>query len=161
MPPRYPDVNGIRTSFCSIRFDIDGLPVPGIDSINYRDTHEVGKIRGSSRKPIGRTFGNLDYEGDVEFYQAEWVSMVLPLLTLGGRRPFSSVSTTITVAYTEVGLPRDQIVTDVLVGARLVAPDQSNAQGTDATKVKLTLNLMDIIWANKFRSAFDDNLFIR
>lgn len=155
MPPRYPDVNGIRTSYCSIQLNLDGLPIVGVDSINYRNTHEVGKIRGTSAKPIGRTRGNLDFEGDIEFYQAEWASLVLP--KLGGPFgifEFSARSWTVTVAYSEVGAPRDQIVTDTLIGVRFLAPDQSNAQGTDAAKVKLTMNIMDIIWNQSYQALF-------
>lgn len=154
MPPRYPDVNGIRTSYCSIQLNLEGLPLIGVDSVNYRNTHEVGKIRGTSAKPIGRTRGNLDFEGDIEFYQAEWASLILPKLTFFGVREFSATSWTVTIAYSEVNAPRDQIVTDTLEGVRFLAPEQSNAQGTDATKVKVTMNIMDIIWANRYQALF-------
>lgn len=147
--PRSPDVNGMRTSYCSIELGIDGIPVIGVDSINYRDTHEIGKIRGTSALPIGRTKGNGDAEGDITVYQADWNAILLPKLTLGGSVGFAELAWPVKIVYAEQLNPQDT-VTDRLVGVRFTAPDIANAQGTDATKVKLTLNIMQIVWSNLY-----------
>lgn len=147
--PRYPDVNGVRTSYCSIEFGLDGIPAIGVDSINYRDTHEIGKIRGSSASPIGRTRGNGDAEGDITIYQAEWNSIFLPKLTRGGAFGYAELAWPVKIVYAELLSP-DDTVTDRLEGVRLTAADIANAQGTDATKIKLTMNIMKIFWSKLY-----------
>jgi hypothetical protein len=149
MPILYPDVNGNRTSYCSIVFGIDGAPIKGVKSINYRETHEIPKIRGTSPKPIGRTRGSSDFEGDIELYQAEW-NAILPLLTKGGIFGFAEPSFTVTVSYAELGRPAD-LVNDKLVGVRFHSPDVANTEGTDAVVVKVGMSIMDITWSKQFK----------
>lgn len=149
---QYPDVNGVRTSYCSIVAGFDGFPIVGLRSINYREPLEIGKIRGTSPKPIGRTRGNADIEGDMEMYAEEWKNQLLPKLAgLFGLSGFSEASIPIKVSYAERRNPSG-IHSDHLIGVRIHSPDRTNTEGTDASIVKLTLDIMDIVWANKYRS---------
>lgn len=150
MPPRYPDVNRMRTSYCSIELGIDGVKIKGVNAINYRETHEVGKGRGTASKPQWRTRGEVDFEGDLEILQADWVQLMLPKLALGGLFGFAELGWPVTITYAEISAPTD-FVTDRLVGVRFLAPDVSNSPGTDAIAIKVTMNIMDIIWANRYR----------
>jgi hypothetical protein len=146
--PAYPDVNGVRNSYASVRFAVEAVEIVGIEAINYRETHEVAKIRGTSAKPQGRTRGVADYEGDIEILQADWKAL-LPKLTLGGAIGFAERAWPITVAHSELLAPAD-VVIDTLIGVRFLGPDQALAQGPDATKLKITLSIMRIIWAGRF-----------
>lgn len=142
--PTYPDVNGHRTSYCSIELGVAGqLPIAGVKSINYREMPEVGKIRGTNVKPMGRTRGQVDFEGDIEFYQREWRNL-MPVLSQLGLFGFSEVSYPVTVVYAEEASPLD-IVIDELIGVRFMGPENAHAEGPDALVVKLTLNIMDLI----------------
>jgi hypothetical protein len=142
--PFYPDINGIRTSFVSLFCGVDALPLIGIKSINYRVTHERAKIRGTSAHPIGRTRGQVDYEGDIEVYQAEWYKFLLPRLSNLGLVGYSETSHTVTCAWAEEASPLD-IVQDTLVGVMFDADDIAAAEGPDAATVKATMNIMRII----------------
>ena len=148
--PIYPDVNGVRTSYCSIELGVDGLKLQGITSINYRETAEIPKIYGTSAKPLGRPRGRVDFEGDIEMFRAEW-NQLLVKLTRNGTVGFMELAWPITVTYSEALAP-DDTVTDRLVGARFHSPDAPNAEGAEATKIKVSLSLMDIRWANKYQS---------
>jgi hypothetical protein len=151
MPPRYPDVNGIRTSYASIELGVDGQIIKGVTSINYRETHEIGKGRGTASRPQWRTRGELDFEGDIEILQADWLHYLLPKITRGNVFGFGELAWTVKVVYAEISSPTD-IVTDRLDGVRFTAPEVNATPGVDAITVKLTLSIMDIIWANKYRS---------
>jgi hypothetical protein len=143
--PLYPDVNGVRTSYCSIELAVNGIRLKGVRSINYRETHEVPKIRGTSSHPIGRTRGIVDFEGDIELYQADWLAL-LPTLTLVGTVGFAEIAHTVSVMYAELLSPQDTVL-DTLVGVRFLAPESSGSEGADAQMIKLTLSIMDILWA--------------
>jgi hypothetical protein len=147
--PAYPDINGIRTSFASLVIGVDALPLVGVKSLNYRVTHERQKIRGTSAHPIGRTRGQVDYEGDIEFYQAEWYKFMLPKLSALGVLGFSETSHTLNAAWAEEASPLD-IVADQLVGVTFDAPDIAAAEGPDAATVKLTMNIMRIVFDGRY-----------
>lgn len=148
MPLLYPDVNNARTSYCSIEFGFPGRLIPGIKSINYKDNGEIPKIMGTNAVPIGRVRGKADAEGDVEFYQKEWDSL-LPILTQGGLVGYMEIAWPITVTYAE---PSNLIDTrtDKLVGVRFFGAEKSNSEGTDALTVKLQMSIMRIQWHGRF-----------
>lgn len=150
-PPRYPDVNGIRTSYASIELAFNGgYKLKGIKSINFRQPHTVPKIWGTSAKPIGRTRGQEDSDGDIEFYQQEF-DFMLPILSRAGVFGFSETGNLITVSYAELLSP-EVTVTRALVGTRLISPDSSNSEGPEASTVKCSLSIMDIVWGEGFQA---------
>ncbi len=146
--PNYPDVNGVRTAYCSIEVGIAGFFLKGVKSLNYKDNGEIPKIFGTSPIPIGRTRGQNDSEGDIEFYQEEWDEM-LPLLTLAGSIGYMEGIWPISVTYAEPS-QMAKTKTDQLVGVRFMSAERSNAEGTDALTVKLSLSIMRIVWHTKF-----------
>jgi hypothetical protein len=149
MPPIYPDVNGNRTAYCSIELGINGNITKGVKSINYKEMLEIPKMRGTSAKPQGRGRGTVDFEGDIEFYQADWNALLF-LLSRGGTIGFSELGHLISVTHAEAISPGDTVV-DRLVSARLHSPEVALSEGGDLTTVKVTLSIMDIIWSNKFK----------
>lgn len=141
--PKYPEVNGQAVSYASIRFKVDGTEIVGVLSINYKETAEFGKVRGTSRKPIARTAPVGTYEGDIELLHKDWKAL-LPTLTENGKIGYAEGSHSISVAYSEPSDP-DSTQTDELIGVRFHSAERSNAEGSDALKVKVMLDMMDIV----------------
>lgn len=148
---RYPDINGVRTSFCSIQFGIESIPIVGIKEINYEESQDVKPIYGTSRKPVGRPAGTVAYTGSIVVYQKEFYQVILPkLLSLGVTQGITTgawalVSAPIVIAYSEEQSPEDT-VSDTLSGVRLMAPKASHSEGPDALTMSLTMSIMDILW---------------
>jgi hypothetical protein len=140
--PRYSDVNGNRTSFCDVKFGVDGVQIKGIKSISYDEDHEIPEIYGTSSDPIGRTAGKRKFTGEIEWYQAEWVYM-LPILTRGGLFGFAQLAHTVTVVYATMLSPLDT-VSDNLIGVRIHSPKRSVSEGAEAATVKTGLSIMGI-----------------
>jgi hypothetical protein len=152
MAIRYPDINGVRTSFASIELNIWGaaeaIRLRGIRSINYRDTGDIPKIRGASGTPIGRVRGESDTEGDIEIYQKEWDEL-LPILTRNGLFGYMETVNAIAVTYSDL-LDNIGTKTDRLDGVRFYGADRSNSEGGDALTVKLSLSIMEIAWHGRY-----------
>ena len=146
--PNYPDVNGVRTSYCSIELGIDGLKLVGVTAINYKETGEIPKIKGTSPKPVGRTRGMVDFEGDLEMLQEEWDELLVKL-TRNGTIGYMEEAWPVSVTYAEPSQP-SKTKTDRLIGVRFHSAEKSNSEGADALSVKLQMSIMDIVWNNKY-----------
>lgn len=148
----YPtEVNGVRTSFCSLKFDVQGWVVPDLYAINYGAPGEIGKVRGTHHQAISRTRGSVDHEADIELPQRAW-KWLLHLITAGGRRGYMRAPFTLKCSYAEPGYP-NETVTDILVGSRFMSPATGGQAGSnDEQRVRLTLSVMEIIWANRYRA---------
>ena len=144
------DVNGVRTSYCSIEFEVDGHRIVDVDEINYSAPGEIPKLRGTHHQAIGRPRGSVDHEGSIVLAQKAWKNL-LPKLTRNGLVGFMRLPWTLKCTYAEEQSPSDT-VTDRLVGTRFHSPDIANAQSAEAIKIRVSLSLMDIIWANKYRA---------
>lgn len=148
-PLPYPQVNGFKTSFCSIEMRINGgLQLPGIKAISYKEALSFGKVYGNSSSKQGRTRGQLDGTGSIEVYQDQWYAL-LDTVTLGGARGLSEGSDAITITYSEgMGIAMLATKCDVLPGVRFHSPDFSGSEGTDALTVKLEFDILGpIVWA--------------
>lgn len=142
-PISYPQINGHRFAFASIELFMNGLPLPalGIKSINYAQSLEPGDVYGSRPQKIGRTRGKQDASCDFEMYRLEWENLKTTLGAAGigyGEQPFD-----ITVVWSE--LPFSPVITDAIIGVRITKAEFSNTEGTDASTVKLTGNVMRLI----------------
>jgi hypothetical protein len=148
----YPLINGYEPSFCSIEVKIVGsgvvLPLPGIKAINYSDPLTRSTIYGHSVHPAGRTRGQLKPAGSIEFYKRQW-TQVVDVLTSNGLWGIAERSWGVTVMYGELGMTP---TVDLLDGVSLHSPDMSNSEGTEASVVKCTLDIMAILWNGKNRS---------
>jgi hypothetical protein len=142
-------INGNEYSYASIEVAIAGVPHGvGFKSINYGDSVEVGEKRGAgNRYVMGTTAGHYKAEGDAEVYRREWNELVAKLgLVSGGLRVgISELRLPITVSYAE--LPSSPVITDLLLGVRITGVRSDNAEGTDASIVKLTFgDITKIRW---------------
>lgn len=140
IPISYPLVNGHRYSFVSIEFGANGAIMRGVSSIDYGDELTPGKMRGTGPNVIGRTRGEYDGDGEVEMYRLEWENLKSTLGVAGVG--FGETAWPITVTYGETGQP---VVTDTLEGCRITKVRTGGQEGSDPTKVKLTIDLLRIL----------------
>lgn len=144
MPPLavpYPLINGHRYSFSSIELIINSLPnVVGFSSINYKPSLKASLVYGSRPQPLGRTRGKVEYTFDFEMYRLEFEILKATL----GAGPFGYGETQFDtiVQYWELAQP---VVTDKILSARIEEVDLSNADGPDASKVKVTCSALGIV----------------
>ena len=144
--PAFPDINGVKTSYCSLELGLDGVRLKGVKSLNYRESLEIGMIRGLSSHPIGRTRGQVEFEGDIEIYQADWLTL-LPILTVAGKFGFSELAHTLFCTYAEIVASPTEVTQDIIEGVRIHSPENSvAADSADAQIVKLSLSIMNIRW---------------
>ena len=140
----YPHVNGAECSFCSIEFKVGGgIKLPGCKSINYKDPLEFGKIWGTSPQKQGATRGKLDPSGDIEIYRSQFTAL-MEVLTRGGTVGYADLRWPITIVYAEVGA---MVTTeDFLSAVRFHSADHTNAEGVEATTVKLQMDPMQVVY---------------
>lgn len=132
-----PLVNGHRYSFASIEVDFGGFVIVAITAINYTDELQPGIIMGSDPNRVGRTIGQRKLTCDFEMYRREWDVFRDALGQSYGRKPFN-----ITIQYAEsIG---DPVTTDQIIECRIVRVEKSNAEGSDALKVKVVIDPNDI-----------------
>lgn len=144
MAIQYPLLNGVRHSFTSIELRATTGENFGevyfIKSCNYTRTRSRGMVRGNHPDPLGKTRGENEYTGDVELYLAEWQDFVTNVLGAAG---YGDVFFNLVITYNETGF--DPIV-DEIRGCTWDTSDAQNAQGTDPTVRKVTLNPIKILF---------------
>ncbi len=136
----YPLINGHRFSWASVeaQFGSVGLII-GIKSINYSPELMPGKVYGTAPQKIGRTRGKEDSSADCEMLRLEFENLKETLGNSGVG--YGETAFDIVVQYREEGQP---VVTDTLIGNRITKVDLQNADGTDPSCAKLTLDPMRI-----------------
>ena len=138
-----PLVNGNYYSFANISWKVNGLFVLGIKSINYGHKVNSAFVRGTNALPLGITQGQYEPHADVEIFRPQWELLLASLAPTGVG--YMEVSSDMTVTYggglDNAGLPT---VTDQLIGCRITQVELSNADGVDASSVKLTIMPLQI-----------------
>lgn len=135
----YPDINGKRYSWASIKVNIGNQQYLGVKSINFNEKVDPQKIHGTGQNIIGATAGMYDADGDVEVYQAEADDIITALGVGWGNRPL-----TITVQYEDDGQPT---VTKTLI-VRLTARTQGGSESGEAMTSKFTMFFLAPIDSN-------------
>jgi hypothetical protein len=143
-PLPVPNILGHYWSFGSIELVVvtPRGPVRIVDcvGINYAPSMEVGDVYGTLPQKLGTTRGKQNAEGSLELNMRAWEAL-RTALGVGGIG-YSETRFQIIVSYGEAGTP---VKTDILEGCRIVRVEYSNADGTEASKVSLTLNVMRIV----------------
>ncbi len=70
-------VNGVMYGWGNLTFMPFGVPLVGITKISFTRKQDKKNEMGRGYEPIGRTYGNITYEGSVEIYQEElqkWIN---------------------------------------------------------------------------------------
>ncbi len=66
-----PMINGVVHSWANLSVAIAGVPVTGINKINYKDEQSVDNIYGAGQKPIGRGYGKIEYSATIGLERSE------------------------------------------------------------------------------------------
>jgi len=142
LPISYPLINGHRYSWTSLEIGVgpSGTVMRGVSSIDYCDELTPGKLRGTGPNVIGRTRGEYDGDAEIEMYRLEWENLKSQLGTNGVG--FGETAFPISVQYAEANQP---VVTDTLEGCRITKVRTGGAEGSDPTKVKLSIDLTRIL----------------
>jgi len=132
-------VNGNRHSWVSITLDADGLPIGGIKSLDYSDNLEPGTPYGTGPVALGYTRGKYTAEFSTEMYRKEFELLKARLGVAGVG--FMETVGIYNVSYLERDLEGGEPITDTIV-ARISKVEASNADGTDASSVKVTFKVI-------------------
>jgi hypothetical protein len=76
MPGNTPLINGTSYAWANISFILFNVPVVGITAINYKRKQKKDNNYGKGYRPVGRGYGNEEYEGDIEVYLETWQAIV-------------------------------------------------------------------------------------
>ncbi len=131
----YPLINGVAYSFAELSIKVGAYKTIGFKSINFSESVERGKVRGTGMRKLALTPGELDADASLELYQADWFEL-LELLGDGYMKARFPV---------HVDFSNEAEVHSVdLGGVQIKKVDDSHSQGTDPLTVKLDLDVMSV-----------------
>jgi hypothetical protein len=143
----FPSVAGQIVSWAEIGISLNifggqSFVTSDFSAVNWDESLEPGKVRGTGGRIIGRTVGEYDANGSMSMYydKAKEFDRALAALKPNqiGLVPFD-------VAVSWEPLSGDGTVhTCTLVGCRIAGRSVSNANGTDPTVVEYTLSVIRI-----------------
>lgn len=134
-----PSINGVFFSWSSISLGANGLAIPGVKAINYKDSLTPGKPRGTSSIWQGHTQGQYEADADIELYRAYHEQFKLSL----GGPGFMQVKMIVVVQYFHPSLG---VLTDTIIG-RVMGNEASNSDSPDASTIKHPIAVLEpILW---------------
>ena len=71
-----PLINGVAYSFITINFNLFGVPVKGITSIDFKTKQAKTNNYGAGPDPVSRGYGKKEYDGSIEIYLDEWKKVI-------------------------------------------------------------------------------------
>jgi hypothetical protein len=145
-----PFINGNRYSFASIDIIANGRLFVGATKIAYGSSLKPGKIRGSDAEVIGRTPGEADHRCELELLQREFHDLIGTLGPGFGLVRFDvQVQFAEDLPYENNGYVTEGVRTHSIIGVRIVDVDFHSEEGTEANKVRLTLDPVTISYGAK------------
>ena len=149
----FPSLNDIEPSWADIivTATVSGGILVGIEAIaalKWSRKVEVGERRGASGgRVMARTTGQSSFEASGTFYRSGVRSLEKALMAVAPRRGLqaiiSLVSFDIMVQHTPPG--EIEIYQTLIKGCRYLGDSDDMKEGSDADKVELTLNPMEIV----------------
>lgn len=152
MPLPLPLINGQRCDAASYTITINGLRYFGVKSLDYSDTLEPGKVKGTSPVVLGRTVGSYDASGSIELYVEEALDletqlsgMALAQYPQGGGHGLGQAVFSINVSVYELSTGFG--ISDTLVGCRVknISHTMPTAGGGDPGSKKFDLDILSIL----------------
>jgi hypothetical protein len=132
-------INGIHWSWQSVEIAANGIVLPGVKSMNYKDSMTPGKVRGTSAIWLGYTDGQYEADADMEVFRTQDEAFKLALGGIG----FMQRRMVVTVTYFHPELPP---VVDTIV-ARIMGNEVGLSDSPDAAAVKHPLCVLaPILW---------------
>lgn len=141
----YPLVNGKRSDFTSLRFNIFGEKYVGVKSIDYKISKKKKKIHGTPDYAIARTRGQSDASGSLEVLRDEG-NAILAALAAKGDDPMD-VEFDIVISFANKG---QKVQTDRCISVVITDIDLNFAQGEEPNMIKFDLDIMEL-WVNGVR----------
>lgn len=71
-----PLINGVSYSWANVKLVLFGVPVIGITQVEYKRKQKKENNYGMGTEPIGRGYGNKEYEGKITLYREEWNAII-------------------------------------------------------------------------------------
>lgn len=152
-----PMLDGVAPSWADISVKVVGTGIPllemkDIAAINTGTSLEVGEQRNGGCV-IRRTTGSASYEASMTLYRSGYQSFLRSLMQLapfrGSQRVLSAVNFEILVQHTPVisltGIPDPNIYIYVIKGCRYTGRGLNGAEGSEADKVEVALNTIQIV----------------
>ncbi len=120
-------------SWANVKVVIFGVPVVGITKIAYKKKPKKDNLYGQGSEPIGRSYGNNEYEASITLYRDEWNNIIKsapfndPTLS-----PFGDIQ----VVF---GGSQVAACTDTLLAAEFLDDPMSVGQGDTKIMVEIAL----------------------
>lgn len=119
-----------------------GRPIAGAVSVRYKEMQDKKNVYGAGKKPVARSRGQVEYEGELKILMSELRAM---LSSLGNGKGVTSIQPfDIVLAYAPS--ISDQITTDRLVYVEFTECEVNVNQGDDKIEVTLPIIIGDIEW---------------
>jgi hypothetical protein len=134
--------DNIPYDFYSLEISLSsgGEPIAfvSIEEIEYTITINREKMYGSSRLPVARTDGEVEFEGSMTVNRGQYHTIVAQAREVGV--PLANLEFNLTIVYGK----RDEIHVDVLERVMFQEFSNSHSRGPDPLQVTLGLDIMNI-----------------
>jgi hypothetical protein len=149
----YPDINGYAPSWADIKVtsSITGgalIDMSDIADISWKDSLEKGVKRGAGGRKMQRTVGQGDCEASITLYRSGYRKLEQALAavapTRGNQKRIGLVSFNISIVHSPVGAELEPPYETLLKGCCLKGREGSHAEGPDADKITVPLDVMQI-----------------
>lgn len=134
-------VNGLAYDRSSVTINVNGKDETRVLEINYSDSLEAGKYRGTDGTIAMVTRGEYDCEADITLPREDYQAQLNSLGDDFGVKEFD-----IKITFNESG---SQVITDVLKLTRIAGNEVGISGNSDATVVKAPLAPRWIEWGGK------------
>lgn len=133
-------INGVAYEWSSIKFNVLGVPVVGIDAIEYKDSQDMENNYGAGVQPVSRSYGQVSYEGSITLHMAE-VEAIQDAISSG--RLQDAAEFDIVVSFQPTG---GSIRTHTLQFCRFMENSRSLTKGDKVVAVEIPLLIGGIKW---------------
>ncbi len=134
----FPQVNGYKHSWAGIKIKKGPEDIFGFRKIAYKQSRERSKVFGHGIQALGRTRGKHDCEGSMTLLLEQWEDFKAAL-----GDGYMDKSFDLVVQREEIG--NDRIFSDQLIGVMIDEVPYDDSEGSDASEVELTLNILRIV----------------
>lgn len=139
----FPVINGQKHTWSDVRTKVGGVDRRGFTSLSYTSKRTMKDQHGTGPNRVGVAIGPVTHEADAEMYREDFDDLKDSL----GGDGFLGVPFQLTASYrARLGA---RLITDTLNSVRISEVNPSGQEGEDAIKVKLKLNVGEILYNGK------------
>jgi hypothetical protein len=137
----YPLINGVYWEFGSIELKVGATPFR-VTAVNYKSPLKPTAVYVNSPQKVGATIGREEPEADIEMTLPEANNLIAALQKLQPGVGYKLIRFDILVNMQAAGMP---LLSDTLLGCRIVDIEASQAAGPDPLKRKIPLDVMRVL----------------